>query len=172
MKMKNSVTFNVDHSRLGRGVYLSKIDVMSNVATVTLDIRMRVPYKEEGISNEEMHTFEHCFATAVRDCAENIENMAVAYFGPMGCQTGYYLVVNFADTSEEKYFEILSKLLEDSCLYIEKMQEVPAKNALQCGNYLTLGDMDIALKAEKDLYALVEEMKAQGDFHKYVYLED
>jgi len=172
MKMKNSVTFNVDHSRMGRGVYLSKIDTMSNVDTVTLDIRMRVPYKEAGISNEEMHTFEHCFATAVRDTAENIENMAVAYFGPMGCQTGYYLVVNFMDTAEEKYFEILSKLLEDSCLYIEKMQEVPAKNALQCGNYLTLGGMDIALKAEKDLLDLVEEMKAQGDFHKYVYLED
>ena len=87
MKMKNSVTFNVDHSHLTRGVYLSKIDTLSDVSTVTLDIRMRVPYKEEIISNEELHTFEHCFATAVRECAENIENMAVSYFGPMGCQT-------------------------------------------------------------------------------------
>lgn len=171
MKMKNSVTFNVDHSRLSRGIYLSKVDTLSNVKTVTLDIRMRVPYKEEIISNEELHTFEHCFATAVRDVAENAENMAVSYFGPMGCQTGYYLVVNFADTDESRFFEVLSQLLFDSCKYIEKMEAVPAKNALQCGNYLTLGNMDTALKAEKDLLALVEEMKAQGGFHKYVYLE-
>ena len=62
--------------------------------------------------------------------------------------------------------------MEESCKYIEKMDAVPAKNALQCGNYLTLGDMDVALKAEKDLMALVQEMKTQGGFHKYVYLED
>lgn len=172
MKMKNSVTFNVDHSHMGRGVYLSKVDEIANVKTVTLDIRMRVPYKEEAISNEELHTFEHCFATAVRDVAENIENMAVAYFGPMGCQTGYYLVVNFANIEEEKFFDILSNLLYESCKYIENMKEVPAKNALQCGNYLTLGDMDIALKAEKELLAVVEEMKSNGNFHQYVYLEE
>jgi S-ribosylhomocysteine lyase len=170
MNIKNSVTFNVDHSKLTRGVYFSKKDVLSDVSTITLDIRMRVPYKEEVISNEEMHTFEHCFATAVRDVAEKYENMAISYFGPMGCQTGYYLVVNFTGVDDKDYFPMLLKLLEDSCNYIENMTEVPAKNELQCGNCYTLGDMDLAKKAERDLKVLVEEMKANNSFHKYTYM--
>ena len=170
MNIKNSVSFNVDHSKLSRGVYFSKKDVLSDVATVTLDMRMRVPYKEEVISNEEMHTFEHCFATAVRDVSENYENMAVAYFGPMGCQTGYYLVLNFTGVNDDEYFGIILKLLEDSCNYIENMTEVPAKNELQCGNCYSLGDIELAKKAEKELKVLVEEMKNQNGFHKYTYM--
>ena len=57
---------------------------MGSVNTVTLDLRVRVPYKEEVVSNMELHTFEHCFATAVRNITDNMDNVAVAYFGPMG----------------------------------------------------------------------------------------
>ena len=92
---------------------------MGDVYTVTLDLRMRVPYKEEIISNMELHTFEHCFATAVRNVTEETENIAVAYFGPMGCQTGYYLVLNTTEADREKYFDMFFDVLKKSCQYVE-----------------------------------------------------
>ena len=127
---------------------------MGSVNTVTLDLRVRVPYKEEVVSNMELHTFEHCFATAVRNITDNMDNVAVAYFGPMGCQTGYYLVLNTTE-SKEKYFDIFYDILKKSCDYVEAMTEVPAKNELQCGNCYSLGDIADAKRAGKDLAALV-----------------
>lgn len=171
MKIKNSVSFNVDHSKLLRGIYLSKIDNFNGVKTITLDLRVRVPYKEEVVSNVELHTFEHCFATGVRNTAENMERLQISYFGPMGCQTGYYLVIN-TDMSEDEYFPVLSSLIGQACEYVLNMTEVPAKNELQCGNCYSLGEIDVAKKAAKELMSLVDEMKAQNDFHIYVLLED
>lgn len=171
MKIKNSVSFNVDHSKLTRGIYLSRIDSMGSVNTVTLDLRVRVPYKEEVVSNMELHTFEHCFATAVRNITEDMDNVAVAYFGPMGCQTGYYLVLNTTE-SKEKYFDIFYDILKKSCDYVEAMTEVPAKNELQCGNCYSLGDIEDAKRAGRDLAALVKEMEKQNNFHQYSFIED
>lgn len=172
MKIKNSVSFNVDHSKLTRGIYLSRIDSMGDVYTVTLDLRMRVPYKEEIISNMELHTFEHCFATAVRNVTEETENIAVAYFGPMGCQTGYYLVLNTTEADKEKYFDMFFDVLKKSCQYVENMNEVPAKNELQCGNCYSLGEIDDAKRAARDMEKLIDEMEKQKGFHKYHFIED
>ncbi len=171
MKIKNSVSFNVDHSRLNRGVYLSKIDIMNDVYTITLDLRLRVPYKEKIISNKELHTFEHCFATAVRDITESIENVAVSYFGPMGCQTGYYIVFNTTESDENKYFDIFYNILKKACEYVKNMTEVPAKNELQCGNCYSLGDIDDAKNSAEELYKLVDEMDNQKAFHKYSFID-
>ena len=172
MRIKNSVSFNVDHSKLKRGIYLSRIDTMGDVKTVTLDLRMRVPYKEDIISNSELHTYEHCFATAVRNITENMDDVAVSYFGPMGCQTGYYLVFNTIGVEEKEYFKIFSDILKKSCEYVKNMKEVPAKNELQCGNCYSLGEIDDAVKAANDMEKLVDEMENQGDFHKYSFIND
>ena len=170
VKIKNSVSFNVDHSKLNRGVYLSRIDKMGDIYTVTLDLRVRVPYKEEVVSNMNLHTFEHCFATAVRNLTDEMENVAVSYFGPMGCQTGYYLVLN---TTEEKdrYFDLFSDILEKSCIEVEKMAEVPAKNELQCGNCYSLGEINDAIESARELKMLVEEMKEMKNFHQYKFID-
>ena len=170
MKIKNSVSFNVDHSRLKRGIYLSRIDKMGDVSTVTLDLRMRVPYKEKIISNEELHTYEHCFATAVRDITESMENVAVAYFGPMGCQTGYYLVFNVVNCDESEYYELLHGILKKSCQYVKGMKEVPAKNELQCGNCYSLGDINVAVKAANDMEVIVDEMEKQVGLLRQEYI--
>ena len=172
MKIKNSVSFNVDHSRLKRGIYLSRIDTMKDINTVTLDLRLRVPYKEDIISNKELHTFEHCFATAVRNMTEETDSVAVAYFGPMGCQTGYYLVFNTTESDEHRYFDMFYDILKKSCGYVKGMSEVPAKNELQCGNCYSLGETADAVKAAEELEELVDEMKQLGGFHKYSFIED
>ena len=168
--MKNSVSFNVDHLKLTRGIYLSKIDTLGDVKTVTLDIRLRAPYREEIITNKAMHTFEHCFATAVRDVSEGYENAMVSYFGPMGCQTGFYLVVNFKDGREEQYFPFFAKLLKEALVYLRKMEEVPAKNEKQCGYCYSLGEMADALAVADTMEDLVDKMIQQGSFFTYVYL--
>ncbi|MDD3571077.1 MAG: S-ribosylhomocysteine lyase [Lachnospiraceae bacterium] len=168
--MKNSVSFNVDHLKLNRGIYLSKIDTLGDVQTITLDIRLRTPYKEEIISNKALHTFEHCFATAVRDTSDSYQNAMISYFGPMGCQTGFYLVVNFKDYSQDEYFKFFEKLLKESLTYLREMKEVPAKNEKQCGYCYSLGEMADALAVADDIEKLVDEMTRNGGFHTYVYL--
>jgi len=170
VQIKNSVSFNVDHTKLGRGIYLSRIDKMGDVYSVTLDLRVRVPYKEEVISNMNLHTFEHCFATAVRNFTDKMKNVAVSYFGPMGCQTGYYLVINTTE-EKEKYFEIISEILEKSCEEVEKMTEVPAKNMMQCGNFYSLGEIRDAIASAKELKELVLQMKEMNNFHQYDYID-
>lgn len=170
MKIKNSVSFNVDHSKLKRGIYLSKIDTFNGIKTITFDLRMRIPYKEEVISNMELHTYEHCFATAVRNIAENMDNIQISYFGPMGCQTGYYLVVN-TNIDDSQYYNVFCNLLEKACNYVLNMTEVPAKNELQCGNCYSLGTIDDAKASARDMLVLVEEMKKQKDFHQYHFVD-
>ncbi len=168
--MKNSVSFNVDHSKLPRGIYLSKVDTLGDVKTITLDIRMREPYKEEIISNVALHTFEHCFATAIRDVSEGYENLAVAYFGPMGCQTGFYLVLNIINHEEDSYPALCANLMKDALVYIRKMTEVPAKNQLQCGYFHTLGTIEDALKMADDMESLVDTILEKETFYTYVYI--
>ena len=168
--MKDSVSFQVDHSKLDRGIYLSKIDHLGQVDTVTLDIRMRKPYQEPILPNETLHTMEHCFATAVRDVCAERKKESVAYFGPMGCQTGFYLVVNFLDTRKEEIYPILSQILQEAMTELKQMKEVPAKNALQCGYYLSLTDMDALKPAMDDLAAMVDGICQRGQFDSYVYL--
>ncbi|MEA5083234.1 MAG: S-ribosylhomocysteine lyase [Lachnospiraceae bacterium] len=168
--MKNSVSFNVDHLKLTRGIYLSKIDTLGDVQTITLDIRLRKPYKEEIITNKALHSFEHCFATAVRDVSDGYENAMISYFGPMGCQTGFYLVVNFKDYTQDKYFPLFAKLLKESLVYLRGMKEIPANNEKQCGFCYSLGEMADAIAVAEDMENLVDEMTRQGGFHTYVYL--
>jgi len=168
--MKNSVSFNVDHLKLTRGIYLSKVDTLGDVKTLTLDIRLRVPYKEEIITNKALHTFEHCFATAVREISDSYNDVMISYFGPMGCQTGFYLVVNFKGYSEDEYFPFFAKLLKEALTYLRKMEKVPAKNESQCGNCYSLGEMADAIAVADDMEKLVDKMTQQGEFFTYRYL--
>lgn len=168
--MKNAVSFNVDHLKLTRGIYLSKIDKLGDVDTLTLDIRLRAPYKEEIITNKALHTFEHCFATAVRDVTDSCNNAMISYFGPMGCQTGFYLVVNFKGYNEDEYFPFFAKLFKEALAYLRKMEEVPAKNENQCGYCYSLGEMADVLEVADDMEKLVDKMIQQGAFYTYIYL--
>lgn len=168
--MKNSVSFNVDHSKLPRGIYLSKIDTLGDIKTITLDLRMRIPYKEEIISNKVLHTFEHCFATAIRDVADEYDDAMISYFGPMGCQTGFYLVINTRGYKENQFFDLCSKLIKDVLNYLKTMEEIPANNELQCGYCYSLGTMADAKSMADDMDILVDKMIEQGDFFTYVYL--
>ena len=150
MKIKNSVSFNVDHSKLTRGIYLSRIDSMGSVNTVTLDLRVRVPYKEEVVSNMELHTFEHCFATAVRNITDNMDNVAVAYFGPMGCQTGFYFLIRHLNHAEN--LALIKRIFHDAAAY---QGEMPGNSEIECGNYKNL-DLDAARHEAKRYESVIQ----------------
>ena len=91
--MKKITSFTVDHTKINEGMYISRIDG----DITTYDLRMRKPNAGDYITVSAMHTMEHMFATYVRNSDIGAD---VIYFGPMGCRTGFYLLVRNADNTE------------------------------------------------------------------------
>ena len=121
--MEKIASFTVDHTKLMRGMYISRIDG----DVVTYDIRTRRPNVEEVMENGAIHTLEHLFATFVRN-SEFKDN--IIYFGPMGCRTGFYFL-----TTGITHAEAL-KLTQEALAFIETFDgEVPGVSAVECGNY-------------------------------------
>ena len=136
--MKKIASFTVDHRKIDEGVYVSRIDG----DIVTYDMRMRKPNSGDVLSNSEMHSLEHLFATAVRNSALGDK---VIYFGPMGCQTGFYLLMRNMNHEENL------KLIKDTLMaVIDYEGEMPGNSEIECGNYRNL-DMGVA-KAEAKKY--------------------
>jgi len=125
-KIKKITSFEVDHRRLEPGFYISRKDG----SITTYDLRTRKPNSEDYMDNVTMHTFEHLFATYVRNSEIG---QKVIYFGPMGCQTGFYLLTDGVE--DEKVFEVTKKVLT---LIAEHEGEVFGASEIECGNYRTL----------------------------------
>ncbi|MCX7714398.1 MAG: S-ribosylhomocysteine lyase [Clostridia bacterium] len=125
--MEKIKSFCVDHRKLNEGVYISRIDG----DIVTYDIRVCKPNTGVLLDNVSLHTTEHMFATFVRN--SDIGG-SVIYFGPMGCQTGFYLLVR-DDVSKDKVLETIKKVL---CDIISYDGEVFGKSEIECGNYRSL----------------------------------
>lgn len=136
--MKKIASFTVDHTVLETGIYVSRIDG----DITTYDLRTRKPNGTDFMDHSTMHTFEHMFATYVRNSSVADD---VIYFGPMGCQTGFYLLVRSADN--ENVLEVTKKVLSD---IINHKGDVFGNSEIECGNYRTL-DLQKA-KDEAKLY--------------------
>lgn len=136
--MDKIASFTVDHRLIKPCVYLSRIDG----DITTYDMRMRKPNTGDILDNATMHSLEHMFATLVRN-SEIKED--IIYFGPMGCQTGFYLLVRNAD--DEKVISTIKKTLND---IIEYSGEMPGMSEIECGNFRNL-DLVLA-KAEAKGY--------------------
>ncbi len=136
--MKQIASFSVDHRKISEGVYISRID--GDISTY--DLRMRKPNTGDLISNSAMHSLEHLFATVVRN-SEAGEN--VIYFGPMGCQTGFYLLMRSLD--HKGSLELIKKVLKDIISYDGPM---PGNSEIECGNFRNLS-IDKA-KEEAEIY--------------------
>lgn len=127
-------SFTVDHDLISEGVYVSRVDG----DITTYDLRCRRPNMGDYMDNITMHSVEHLFATYVRN-SEIKDN--VIYFGPMGCQTGFYLLVR--GICREKVYEVIVDTLKKILLH---EGSVPGASRRECGNYLCLS-LDAA-KAE------------------------
>lgn len=129
--MEKIASFTVDHRKIKPWVYISRIDD----DITTYDMRMRKPNTGDVLDNATMHSLEHMFATLIRNSKIKDD---VIYFGPMGCQTGFYLLVRNADNS--RVIEIIKKTLGDISVYDGEM---PGKSEIECGNYRNL-DVELA----------------------------
>lgn len=123
--MKKIASFTVNHDVLKKGMYISRIDG----DIVTYDVRMKLPNGGDYLENAAMHTFEHLFATYARNTkyADNI-----IYVGPMGCRTGFYLLVRDAISHKDTI-----DLMKETFDFVSKFQgEIPGTKKEECGNYL------------------------------------
>lgn len=121
--MKRIASFEVDHTNLQKGMYISRVDG----DVVTYDIRTRRPNVEEVMDNASIHTVEHLFATFVRNSPLTDK---IIYFGPMGCRTGFYFLVRDMAHADA------IKLTQDAFDFIASYSgEIPGVSAAECGNY-------------------------------------
>ena len=123
--MKTIASFTVDHDKLEKGMYISRIDGDA----VTYDIRMKKPNGGDYLTNGAMHTFEHLFATVARN---STLSDSVIYVGPMGCRTGFYVI--FAGDLESK--DVVPLLTEMFEFVRDFDDEIPGASPKDCGNYL------------------------------------
>ena len=145
--MKKIASFTVDHTVLETGIYVSRIDG----DITTYDLRTRKPNSGDVMDHSTMHTLEHMFATYVRN-SEIADD--VIYFGPMGCQTGFYLLVRNADNA--KVLEVTKKVLSD---IISHEGDVFGNSEIECGNYRTLNLQKA--KDEAELYLSILNSREQ-----------
>lgn len=130
--MEKISSFTVNHLTLLPGVYVSRKDHVGNEVVTTFDIRMTRPNFEPVMNTAEMHAMEHLGATFLRNHAEYKEKCV--YFGPMGCRTGFYLIL--AGDYESK--DIVPLMKELFTFMAEYEGEIPGACARDCGNYLDL----------------------------------
>lgn len=149
MDIKKNASFCVDHRKFAEGFYISRIDG----DITTYDMRMRRPNGGDYMDNITMHTFEHMFSTFIRNT-----DLDVIYFGPMGCQTGFYLLIR--NSNDEK---TLDKVKECCEKIIEYDGEVFGASEIECGNFKSL-DLQTAKKEAKDY---LKVLKRKNNDFKY-----
>ena len=151
--MEKIASFTVDHLRLVPGVYVSRVDQVAGNPITTFDLRMTRPNKEPVMNTAEVHTIEHLAATFLRNHAEYADK--TIYFGPMGCRTGFYLIL--AGSYESK--DIVPRMTEMFEFIRDFEGEIPGASAKDCGNYL---DMNLGMAkylAKKFLYEVLYDIK-------------
>lgn len=153
--MQKITSFTIDHIKLVPGVYVSRKDPIGNEMITTFDLRMTSPNDEPVMNTAEMHAIEHLAATYLRNHKEF--GPKIIYFGPMGCRTGFYLLL--AGDYDSK--DIVGLMIELFEFIANFHNEVPGASAKDCGNYL---DMNLPMARylakkylEEVLYSISEE---------------
>ena len=155
--MEKIESFKIDHNKLLRGIYVSRKDVTpKGDKLTTFDIRMSEPNRETALSPQTLHTIEHLAATYLRNRPDWKER--VVYWGPMGCCTGNYLILQ-GDLKPEDIVE----LMKDTFAFIAKYEgEIPGATARDCGNY-TFNDPEGARKeAQRFLEEVLQKIKKEN----------
>ena len=130
--MEKITSFTIDHLRLQPGLYVSRKDKVGAETVTTFDLRLTSPNEEPVMNTAEVHTIEHLAATYLRN--EPSWKEKVLYFGPMGCRTGFYLLLAGDYTSQEA----LPLVIACFRFVAEFTGEVPGASAVDCGNYLDM----------------------------------
>ena len=130
--MEKITSFTIDHLRLVPGVYVSRVDYVEGHPITTFDLRMTSPNDEPVMNTAEVHTIEHLAATFLRNHKDYADK--TIYFGPMGCRTGFYLLLSGSYESRD----IVPLMIEMFTFIAEFDDEVPGASPKDCGNYLDM----------------------------------
>lgn len=122
-------SFSVDHTKIVPGIFVSRVDKVGDNLVTTYDVRVTKPNVEPAIEVSAMHSLEHIIATYLRNDPDWKDE--VIYWGPMGCLTGFYLILKGNHTPREIY-----DLLKNAFASVKDVDEVPGTTAENCGNYL------------------------------------
>lgn len=134
--MEKITSFTIDHIRLQPGLYVSRKDAVGSETVTTFDLRLTSPNDEPVMNTAEVHTIEHLAATFLRNAPAWKDR--VLYFGPMGCRTGFYLLLSGDLSSQD-----VLPLVTDCFRFIRDYRgEVPGASPKDCGNYL---DMNLSM---------------------------
>lgn len=141
--MEKIASFTIDHTRLNRGVYVSRKDrTASGDVLTTFDVRMTEPNRQEPLAPETLHAMEHLAATFLRNHSE--WGPRIVYWGPMGCCTGNYLIVS-GDYKSDDVVDLLRETMD----FIAGFEgDIPGASPVECGNY-TFMNLDGAREAAK-----------------------
>ncbi|WP_372519300.1 S-ribosylhomocysteine lyase [Candidatus Ruminimicrobiellum ovillum] len=153
--MEKIASFTVDHNKLQKGMYISRIDG----DIVTYDIRMKKPNNNDFLSTGQMHTFEHLFATYARN-SEIKDN--VIYVGPMGCRTGFYFLVR-NNVPHQQALDVVRQTLE----FVRTFEgTIPGSTKVECGNYLD-HDLNGAKIVAVDMIKVLKDWTAEKMDYEY-----
>ncbi|RKJ18031.1 S-ribosylhomocysteine lyase [bacterium D16-50] len=130
--MEKIASFTIDHIRLQPGVYVSRKDTVGSETVTTFDLRMTSPNEEPVMNTAEVHTIEHLAATFLRN--HPVYGDKTIYFGPMGCRTGFYLLLAGDYTSRD----ILPLMVQLYEFIRDFRDQVPGASPMDCGNYLDM----------------------------------
>ena len=148
--MEKIPSFTIEHTRLNRGIYVSRQDRVGDEVITTFDVRMKLPNREPVLGQGAIHTIEHLAATYLRNNPEWKDR--IIYWGPMGCLTGNYLIVKGDLASRD-----VLPLMQDTFRFIAEYEgEVPGTAPRDCGTYL-LHDLPMArYESAKYLHEVLE----------------
>ena len=148
--MHKIASFTVNHDKLEKGMYVSRIDG----DVITYDIRMKKPNGGDYLDNGELHTFEHLFATYARNSEYS---KSVIYVGPMGCRTGFYLLLR-GDVDKTEAID----LVKESFGFIKDFEgEIPGSKREECGNYLE-HNLSGAKQVAADMLSVLKNWKKEN----------
>lgn len=151
--MEKIASFTIDHNKLQPGVYVSRKDKVGTEVITTFDLRMTSPNEEPVMNTAEVHTMEHLGATFLRNDPQWKER--VIYFGPMGCRTGFYMVLA-GDLSSKDVVDLVTRMYK---FMAEFEGEVPGASPKDCGNYLDMNLNMAKYLAKKYLTEVLTDIK-------------
>jgi S-ribosylhomocysteine lyase len=157
--MKLIQSFSVDHTRIIPGIYTSRVDRLGDYSVTTYDIRLKKPNTEPAIDVAAMHSLEHIIATFLRNDPEWQDE--IIYWGPMGCLTGFYLILKGSRPSCELYGLMLRAFRS-----VADSREVPGAAPVNCGNY-RMHNLDMAKYYAAEFVAYLESNAENDDIFKY-----
>ena len=159
MEMELIQSFSVDHTRIIPGIFTSRVDVLGDYSVTTYDIRLRRPNKEPVIDVGAMHSLEHIIATYLRNDPEWKDE--IVYWGPMGCLTGFYLILKGSRAPQDLYALVLR-----SFKAVENAKEVPGATPENCGHYL-MHNLEMAKWYAREFVSYLEENAENSDIFEY-----